>query len=316
MGEYKMRVTDTKSFIQKASKFHGDLYSYEKTAYINTKTKVCITCPKHGDFYQLPCNHMKHGCDKCAHEKHGVSKRNTTEGFITQAQIIHDFKYSYDKTEYRRVIDKVIITCKEHGDFTQKPNSHLSGAGCPKCSGRGLSDQEWIARFEKVHGNKYDYSGFSYLGNKVKSQFICNIHGAFYQIPMDHIQGKNCPECFNELRSDLWNPNSAYGIRGYYGTENPSNLYVVQLGSDLLKIGLSKDVSSRITRLSRESGLEIQKLRIYPGKANELFEIEQDVLSGSNLPRYIPDLEFRGRRECFPIEIKEELLRVVDEKFN
>jgi hypothetical protein len=29
--------------------------------------------------------------------------------------------------------DKVIITCKEHGDFEQVPNMHLAGNGCPKC---------------------------------------------------------------------------------------------------------------------------------------------------------------------------------------
>ena len=29
--------------------------------------------------------------------------------------------------------EKVIITCKEHGDFLQSPNGHLNGHGCYKC---------------------------------------------------------------------------------------------------------------------------------------------------------------------------------------
>ncbi len=28
---------------------------------------------------------------------------------------------------------KVTIICREHGEFEQRPNSHLRGSGCPKC---------------------------------------------------------------------------------------------------------------------------------------------------------------------------------------
>jgi len=30
-------------------------------------------------------------------------------------------------------MNKLIITCPEHGEFEQSPNSHLSGRGCPIC---------------------------------------------------------------------------------------------------------------------------------------------------------------------------------------
>jgi len=52
----------TENFIEKAKKTHGDKYNYEKVHYINLKEKVCIICPIHGEFEQIPISHLKgHG---------------------------------------------------------------------------------------------------------------------------------------------------------------------------------------------------------------------------------------------------------------
>lgn len=60
-------------FIAKAKDIHKDKYDYSKTKYINYFTKVCITCPIHGDFWQIPSNHIHktkpEGCPKCASSK-------------------------------------------------------------------------------------------------------------------------------------------------------------------------------------------------------------------------------------------------------
>ena len=63
----KQRFT-TKEFIERARKVHGDKYDYSKVNYIDTHTKVCIICPKHGKFWQEPNNHIigKKGCIKCS----------------------------------------------------------------------------------------------------------------------------------------------------------------------------------------------------------------------------------------------------------
>ena len=45
---------------------HGGRYSYQNSEYINSKSKVCITCSKHGDFYQTASDHIRgSGCPKC-----------------------------------------------------------------------------------------------------------------------------------------------------------------------------------------------------------------------------------------------------------
>lgn len=33
-------------------------YIYTKSVYTNIVTKICITCPQHGDFWQTPASHM------------------------------------------------------------------------------------------------------------------------------------------------------------------------------------------------------------------------------------------------------------------
>ena len=45
---------------------HGDKYDYSKVNYKNYSTKVCISCPTHGDFWQTPNNHLfGAGCPAC-----------------------------------------------------------------------------------------------------------------------------------------------------------------------------------------------------------------------------------------------------------
>lgn len=55
------------SFVKAAIEIHGDLYTYDKSVYVNTSTKLIITCPKHGDFLQTPNSHVSQGqgCKKC-----------------------------------------------------------------------------------------------------------------------------------------------------------------------------------------------------------------------------------------------------------
>ena len=63
-GNIKFTVSD---FVKRARKVHGIFYDYSKTDYRSSHINVCITCPKHGDFYQAPTSHWNgFGCPKCA----------------------------------------------------------------------------------------------------------------------------------------------------------------------------------------------------------------------------------------------------------
>lgn len=69
-------MLNTDIFIARSKLIHKDKYNYDKVEYFKNHIKVIITCPMHGDFMQLPHNHMNgKGCKKCADENNNF-KRN------------------------------------------------------------------------------------------------------------------------------------------------------------------------------------------------------------------------------------------------
>lgn len=182
----------TEDFVEKAKKIHGDTYSYTLVKYKNNSTKVKIICSVHGIFEQQPNNHFQgKGCQKCA----GNSK-DTLEEFVKKSKKVHGDIYNYSNVIYINTITKVKITCPKHGIFEQTPNTHLCGAGCPKCAGNiSITLEEFIKKSKEVHGNIYNYSLVEYINCETKVKIICPKHGVFKQIPYLHYNGSGCKKC-------------------------------------------------------------------------------------------------------------------------
>lgn len=132
-----------------------------------------------------------------------MRKRITNEEYIIKANKVHNNFYNYTKTEYTLSINKIIITCPDHGDFFQEANSHLSGIGCPKCSGRyRYKNEEFIKLLKSIHGDKYDYSKVIFKNAHSKIKIICPIHGEFEQTAHNHKNGFGCNKCGFKSVSD------------------------------------------------------------------------------------------------------------------
>ena len=59
-------IPNDRRFYRKARKVHGNKYDYSKVEYVDVRTKVCIICPEHGEFWQTPHNHLVgQGCPYC-----------------------------------------------------------------------------------------------------------------------------------------------------------------------------------------------------------------------------------------------------------
>lgn len=190
-----VRKLTTSEFIKRARNIHGNKYDYSKVEYIGAVNKVCIICPKHGEFWQSPSNHTHGaGCEKCYREM----LKSTTAAFVAKAIAIYGNKYDYSKVEYKGNKDKVIVICKKHGEFLVSPNSHLRGSECPTCYGTPKkTTEQFINEAIAKHGNKYDYSKVEYQGNKKKVCIICPEHGEFWQGAAAHLNGAGCPACSN-----------------------------------------------------------------------------------------------------------------------
>ena len=123
--------------------------------------------------------------------------------YIQKFVEVHGSTYNYSKVEYTTSKVKVEIVCKEHGSFLQSPSSHLTGNGCPKCSGNNKkSTKECTQDFTQVHGGTYDYSKVEYVNNATIVEIICKEHGSFFQRPNSHLKGMGCPKCYGNKKKN------------------------------------------------------------------------------------------------------------------
>jgi hypothetical protein len=180
-------------FIEKAKLIHGDKYNYSEVDYINAKTKIKIICTEHGVFEQSPNRHLSgDGCPKCA------GRDKTINDFVNISNKKHNFKYNYEFITQNNIkydLD-VKIVCPIHGEFYQKPSSHIFKYGCPECGGKlKLNNDKFIEKAKLIHGDKYNYSNINYINSNTKIKIICDKHGLFKQTPCNHLQGQGCPIC-------------------------------------------------------------------------------------------------------------------------
>ena len=110
---------------------------------------------------------------------------NKNQTFIQKSIKIHGKKYDYSKVIYINAKTKVIIICKEHGEFKQTPDSHISGRKCKLCANLNTSNklksntEIFIQKAKLIHGDKYNYSKVNYIKNSEKVIIVCKYHEDF-----------------------------------------------------------------------------------------------------------------------------------------
>lgn len=126
------RKLTTDLFIEYCNKEHNNKYDYTLVKYINNRIPVYIICPIHGVFSISPSLHLSgYGCRKCS--LNDILNKNK-KSFINLSKRVHSNKYDYSDIDYINNYTNINITCPKHGVFSQIPNNHLNGAGCPLCN--------------------------------------------------------------------------------------------------------------------------------------------------------------------------------------
>jgi len=74
-----------------------------------------------------------------------MSKMSQSE-FLQRSIAIHGDEYDYSLVEFKGTKTPVNIICKKHGIFSQRPEKHLIGRGCPECG---------KTRYEETNLKKY-----------------------------------------------------------------------------------------------------------------------------------------------------------------
>ena len=189
-----MKKLSTSEFISKCILIHKNKYDYSLVDYRNSREKVKIVCKTHGEFEQLPYNHLLgKGCNLC---NPNFGSKLELDTFVDMCNKKHNYEYDYSLVNYINNKTKVKIICKSHGEFKQEPRLHLSGQKCPSCKGnKKVTREDFIERCSIIFNNKYDYTLTIIDGTKNKTKIICPKHGLFEQIVDSHLRGSGCSKC-------------------------------------------------------------------------------------------------------------------------
>jgi hypothetical protein len=94
--------SNTKEFIKKAMKVHGDKYDYSLVDYKHGKLNVKLICKKHGVFKQTPANHInnKQGCPICKESKGERKIRH----FLKKINIEFEIQKRFEDCRYKKTL--------------------------------------------------------------------------------------------------------------------------------------------------------------------------------------------------------------------
>lgn len=200
-------------FIERARAKHGDRYDYSQTVYTATREPIDVICSEHGLFRINRANDHLHGtgCVRCVYDK----LTDTKDGFVRKARETHGDRYDYSLAEYKNALTPVKIICSIHSTWKQRPAQHVRGHGCPEC-GHGVASakrsmrlNDFIARANEVHSNKYSYEKAEYRPkSNGKVLITCPDHGDFWQDSGNHLQGHGCMRCKADLVSEAQRSNT------------------------------------------------------------------------------------------------------------
>ena len=322
-------ITDTNYFIEKAKQIHGDKYDYSKVEYKDSKTKICIICPKHGEFWQTPQEHLQYkGCKECGFESALEKNTKSTEDFIKQSNIVHHYKYDYSKSIYVNGKTPLIIICPEHGEFKQIPCVHLKGFGCSKCSNKHhYTTMEFIEKVREIHGNKYDYSKVKYLNATTKVRIICPEHGEFWQRPYEHLQNRGCPSCSHSTSKEeinIYNYLNSIDIACKQRAKNIISPYELDIYIPDKKVTIEYDGliwhsekfgKDRNYHLNKTIACEKQSIRLIHIFEDEWVEHEEIVKSKlKHILGCVNDMPKTFARKCIVNEIDNQIAKSFLEK--
>ena len=220
-GVKKIHKLDKELIINRLKKIYN--YNYDNCEIEGSRSDAIISniiCPTHGSFNKRLNNHLRQnqGCNMC-----GSNKSNIKE-FIKKSNIIHQNKYNYSKSNYINDRTKIEIECPTHGIFTQMPNKHLSGQGCPDCykliSSKGES---FIKNFLLDNNIKFECQK-SIPGTKLKFDF--------------YIPQKNMYIEYDGIQH--------YEPRSRFGGEKE---YLLQVNRDKLKNDYCEKINGKLLRI-------------------------------------------------------------------
>lgn len=243
-----------------------------------------------------------------------MSKRLTTEQFVSDAKRVHGDKYSYTNSIYITLKSKMDISCPIHGVFKMNRDAHIhQKQGCPKCGRenarvlRTYTLDEFVERAHVIHNRQYDYSTVKYVNSFDKVEIICPAHGPFWQMPIAHTCGEHgCPQCAVERRHGFTKERF---VKHCSAKKCDVKLYLLEVFNDaerFIKIGLT---STSIIHRFCNIQYDFKELRSIIGSAAYVWELEKKLHLLFKSHSYEPLTYFKGHTECYRFEALDQILK-------
>jgi len=166
---------------------------------IKFKTQVKFLCEIHNDIIQeRRCDHLKDtGCIRCKREADNIRRFNI---FKVNSNKKYNNFYEYGGGKYINNKTEIEITCPKHGNFLQRPDNHLSGAGCEYCNYKTHPD-DLLIKLNKI----YEIISFNITEHITENDIVnctCEIHGNFKKSLKLLLMGHGCNQCGTISKSE------------------------------------------------------------------------------------------------------------------
>lgn len=165
----------TEEYIRRARLVHGDKYDYSKVVYKNNRTKICIICSIHGEFWQRPNHHLaqKSGCPRCKKSKGEL----TIAKILNKNNILYkdEYKLPNYNFEYDFYLPELNVFIEFHGKQHYEPIDYFGGEKIFKYIQQCDMFKRSLAREYKIPLIEINYSQFENLSENEFELFIMKI---------------------------------------------------------------------------------------------------------------------------------------------
>lgn len=165
----KLKAFTTDKFIEMSKKIYGNKYDYSKVNYKNSKTRVTIICPKHGEFTKVAGNFLNgQGCTECSNEAiRGENSHNWNPNITKEERLVRRLYPEY-KDWIKSVFKKDDYTCQICLTKGGELNAHHLD-GYHWCKERRIDVTNGVTLCTDCHNEFHKIYG---LSNNTESQFI------------------------------------------------------------------------------------------------------------------------------------------------
>ena len=239
--------------------------------------------------------------------------------FLKEANEKHGDLYDYSKIDYKNANTKVTIICKDHGEFTQRPFTHIRcDVPCPTCAynvRRQTVQKSKEAEFwnkVKELNTDYDYSLAEYINARTEVKLICKAHGEFSQLPGVHLNGHGCPLCGFEKTSIMRYTPTTFknnpALKGKDGTIYYLKFTCKSTNLVFYKIGITtQTLADRFSKYYHDK-YDIIVVDTLNTNIYDAYLLEQHIKNLYVKKKYVvEDKKFMGRTECFCENILKDL---------